>query len=293
ERKEGERKKREEEEMHLLISINRNTRAWGVGPWFNVAAPHDVLRHVRPPYSYSALIAMAIQSAPGQRLTLSQIYAYVSQRFPFYSRAKAGWQNSIRHNLSLNDCFQKVPRDPDEPGKGNYWTLDPNCEKMFDNGNFRRKRKRKSDSACDDDPASSEATPTPCEPEPKRHRPQLPPVAAADLHLDDSSSSSCFSAPPSERSSPGASDTFSFTDQCFLSVQEAGLGGAIPGGSPGAVVPLSWSVDSSMFFPSYLDLSSGHLPDLQEAEQLQAQCEALLSGHSGGDVPLDSSMLWI
>ncbi|XP_061086267.1 forkhead box protein I3-B-like, partial [Conger conger] len=30
--------------------------------------------------------------------------------------------------------------------KGNYWTLDPNCEKMFDNGNFRRKRKRKSDS---------------------------------------------------------------------------------------------------------------------------------------------------
>lgn len=30
-------------------------------------------------------------------------------------------------------------------GKGNYWTLDPNCEKMFDNGNFRRKRKRKSD----------------------------------------------------------------------------------------------------------------------------------------------------
>lgn len=31
-------------------------------------------------------------------------------------------------------------------GKGNYWTLDPNCEKMFDNGNFRRKRKRKSDS---------------------------------------------------------------------------------------------------------------------------------------------------
>lgn len=30
-------------------------------------------------------------------------------------------------------------------GKGNYWTLDPNCEKMFDNGNFRRKRKRRSE----------------------------------------------------------------------------------------------------------------------------------------------------
>uniref|UniRef100_A0A2K6UB79 Forkhead box I3 n=2 Tax=Saimiri boliviensis TaxID=27679 RepID=A0A2K6UB79_SAIBB len=96
-------------------------------------------------YSYSALIAMAIQSAPERKLTLSHIYQFVADSFPFYQRSKAGWQNSIRHNLSLNDCFKKVPRDEDDPGKGNYWTLDPNCEKMFDNGNFRRKRKRRSE----------------------------------------------------------------------------------------------------------------------------------------------------
>ncbi|NXH02203.1 FOXI3 protein, partial [Loxia leucoptera] len=103
----------------------------------------ELLKLVRPPYSYSALIAMAIQSAPERKLTLSHIYQYVAENFPFYKRSKAGWQNSIRHNLSLNDCFRKVPRDEDDPGKGNYWTLDPNCEKMFDNGNFRRKRKRR------------------------------------------------------------------------------------------------------------------------------------------------------
>ncbi|XP_043845860.1 forkhead box protein I1 isoform X1 [Dromiciops gliroides] len=115
--------------------------------WLPIPSQEELMKLVRPPYSYSALIAMAIHGAPDKRLTLSQIYQYVADNFPFYNKSKAGWQNSIRHNLSLNDCFKKVPRDEDDPGKGNYWTLDPNCEKMFDNGNFRRKRKRKSDVA--------------------------------------------------------------------------------------------------------------------------------------------------
>ncbi|XP_055500041.1 forkhead box protein I2 [Leucoraja erinacea] len=114
--------------------------------WLSLTSQEELLKLVRPPYSYSALIAMAIQNAPEKKLTLSQIYQYVAENFPFYKKSKAGWQNSIRHNLSLNDCFKKVPRDEDDPGKGNYWTLDPNCEKMFDNGNFRRKRKRRADS---------------------------------------------------------------------------------------------------------------------------------------------------
>jgi len=107
------------------------------------------LSHAKPPYSYISLITMAIESTESKMVTLSDIYQYIMELFPYYKQNQQRWQNSIRHSLSFNDCFVKVPRTPDRPGKGSFWTLHPESGNMFENGCYLRRQKR---FKCDQNP---------------------------------------------------------------------------------------------------------------------------------------------
>lgn len=96
-----------------------------------LGSPYVLDNGRRPPYRYATLIGMAILSANNRRLTLAQIYQWISNTFPYYSMAKGGWQNSIRHNLSLNKNFVRIERSRREPGKGHFWEIKHGQEHLF------------------------------------------------------------------------------------------------------------------------------------------------------------------
>ncbi|KAF7790558.1 hypothetical protein EIP86_001514 [Pleurotus ostreatoroseus] len=114
----------------------------------NVPINLDCLRDpplgARPDYPYTTLVQLAIYGSPNKRLTLSEIYTTLEQRYEWFrdTPERQKWQvraiyqcdrwiigltslqGSIRHMLSLNKIFRRVARPMSCPGKGDWWTVD-------------------------------------------------------------------------------------------------------------------------------------------------------------------------
>uniref|UniRef100_K7FQ83 Forkhead box N1 n=1 Tax=Pelodiscus sinensis TaxID=13735 RepID=K7FQ83_PELSI len=80
----------------------------------------------KPIYSYSILIFMALKNSKTGSLPVSEIYNFMTEHFPYFKTAPDGWKNSVRHNLSLNKCFEKVEnKSGGSSRKGCLWALNP------------------------------------------------------------------------------------------------------------------------------------------------------------------------
>ncbi|KIY73790.1 hypothetical protein CYLTODRAFT_416814 [Cylindrobasidium torrendii FP15055 ss-10] len=98
----------------------------------------------KPFYPYSTLIRYAIKGSPNQKLLLEDIYYAIESRFPYFRSAPAGWKNSVRHNLSLNPCFEKLPRPLTDRGKGSYWVVNDAVDPRTGVHRIRKKKTTKS-----------------------------------------------------------------------------------------------------------------------------------------------------
>jgi hypothetical protein len=86
----------------------------------------------KPPFTYAQLCYRAIKSLGG-KATLQDIISWMMESFDWYLfNEKTGWEKSVRHNLSSNRAFRKVERSAGERGKGYYWTVEADCERMFE-----------------------------------------------------------------------------------------------------------------------------------------------------------------
>lgn len=94
--------------------------------------PSETTLGKKPPYSFPCLIGLALRSGETGRMSVSQIYDHITSLFPYFRSAKAGWKNSVRHNLSLNKIFCKLERLDSEAGKGAMWGITENMKEQLD-----------------------------------------------------------------------------------------------------------------------------------------------------------------
>ncbi|XP_024888684.1 forkhead box protein P1-like isoform X1 [Temnothorax curvispinosus] len=73
----------------------------------------------KPPFTYTELIEHALRERG--ELTVSAIYQWISEHFPYYKSNDDRWKNSVRHNLSINPHFRKGSKAPH--GAGHLWAI--------------------------------------------------------------------------------------------------------------------------------------------------------------------------
>ncbi|XP_010869988.2 forkhead box Q2 [Esox lucius] len=95
----------------------------------------------KPTQSYIALISMAILASEEKKLLLCDIYQWIMDNYPYFKSKDKNWRNSVRHNLSLNECFMKAGRS--DNGKGHFWAIHPASFQDFSKGDYHRRRARR------------------------------------------------------------------------------------------------------------------------------------------------------
>lgn len=199
--------------------------------------------HAKPHYSYASLIGKSILNMPEKRARLSMIYQWIASNFPYYQLDQGGWQNSIRHNLTVNRCFIKDAREDDPPGKGSFWAIHPEYLHYFQ-------------SEISDNPQSDEHKPGSARPWNRRNYRKKKPETenGPNDESTDLSASSCSLSMDGEVGSPAPKRRRSQSTISRCATKQENDRIEFPVGSPPAK---NWASDdehaSSFGYPSFSD----------------------------------------
>lgn len=235
----------------------------------------------KPPYSYAQMIGMAILRAKGRKLTLAQIYDWISRTFAFYREdPKQGWHNSIRHNLSLNKAFGKTERPKGDPGKGCYWVILEGME-----GQFLKDKGRKASSNNNNNLSSITVHANVMRPEPmtlSQPTPMLEPLGPS-LFIHET-----FILEPRPQTAPALPDissdaTVPASDPALNEDQEQGVSEVVNSGLPHSSPPDD--IKSSPPVTSHVHRRSGSSPNSRRQQ-------AAAPGHKRSATTMNDSGYW-
>lgn len=84
----------------------------------------DAAKDLKPPFSYATMIAQAIFSSDEEKLTLSNIYGWISEKYAFYRHSNSGWQVSqwcLRYLIRIITNVEfRTPSDTTSPSTRHF-----------------------------------------------------------------------------------------------------------------------------------------------------------------------------
>ncbi|CAD5118241.1 DgyrCDS6961 [Dimorphilus gyrociliatus] len=103
-------------------------------------------RNVRPNISYREIVAKILLNSEKGEMSLREIVDKIAAEYAYYENSKRNWPSSVRHTLSVSDCFVKAGRA--KGGRGYKWKIDESFIKFFRQGKFDIKSGSSSLSSC-------------------------------------------------------------------------------------------------------------------------------------------------
>ncbi|KAG5220762.1 DNA ligase (ATP) [Salix suchowensis] len=139
-RRQNRKERKERKEKEKMAAIRNNSQARSLVPTPPVTPQKggtiETNRTVMAVLMNASAHWASHSILPDHRLTLQEIYDWITIVHPYFKRGETTWMNSIRHVLSTTAVFRKVPRER-TVGRS-FWAIWDEDMPCFKDGGFKK-----------------------------------------------------------------------------------------------------------------------------------------------------------